>query len=158
MQGITPFLWFEQGAEEASKFYVSIFKENSKIVSNTKLENTPSGDNTYVIEMVLRGTRFLFINGGKNPGFIFSPATSFVVECKDQKEIDHYWEHLSEGGKPFQCGWLADRFGVTWQVVPEILPKLLGGRDEKGRVRAMQAMLSMVKFDIKKLKDAYDGK
>jgi len=158
MQGITPFLWFEKEAEEAAKFYLSIFKKNSRIVSNTKLENTPSGDNTYVLEVVLCGTHFVFINGGKNPGFNFSPATSFVIKCEDQKEIDHYWERLGNGGKPIQCGWLSDKYGVMWQIVPKILPKLLRGSDEKGRAQAMQAMLSMVKLDIKKLKDAYARK
>ncbi len=158
MQGITPFLWFEREAEDAAKFYVSIFKENSKIVNSTKLENTPSGDNTYIVELVLRGTHFLFINGGKTLGFTFSPATSFVIECKDQKEIDHYWKHLVDEGKPIQCGWLTDKYGVTWQVVPNILPRLLAGSNEKGRARTMQVMLSMVKLDIKKLEDAYAGR
>ncbi|MDE1861221.1 MAG: VOC family protein [Candidatus Micrarchaeota archaeon] len=159
MQGITPFLWFVDNAEEAARFYVSIFKD-SKLVSNTRVKDTPSGVDTYVIELMLHGTRFLLFNGGKAPGFDqFSPATSFVLQCKTQKEIDYYWGRLLRGGKSMQCGWLTDKYGIAWQVIPTFLPKLLNNpKNKEGSARATQAMLKMVKLDIQKLKDAYSGK
>lgn len=158
--GITSFIWFEDRAEEAAKFYVSIFRKDSRIISSTKLKGTPSGPNTYMVALKLNGTYFTFLNGGKVPGYKISDsgAVSFVVECKDQKEIDHYWDSLSKGGKQIQCGWLKDKYGITWQITPKILPKLLGGPSAKGRQRAMAAMLKMKKFDIKKLQNAYSGK
>lgn len=155
MPKITPFLWFVDNAEEAAKFYASVFK--GKIISNTKLNNTPSGPNTYLVTIKLADTTFTLINGGKALGFTtFSAATSFVVNCKNQKEVDFYWNGLlSDGGKPSQCGWLTDKYGVTWQVVPEEMPKYLSGPNIKGRDRAMKAMLKMVKLDINKIKNAY---
>lgn len=159
MQGITPFLWFVDDAQEAAKFYVSIFK-GSKIVSNTNVKDTPSGTDTYVMELMLHGTRFMLFKGGSAPGFDkFSPATSFVLRCETQEEIDYYWDRLLKGGTPMQCGWLTDRYGIAWQVTPTILPKLLADpKNKKGSARATKAMLSMVKLDIKKLKAAYAGK
>lgn len=138
MQTITPFIWFEKNADDAARFYVSVFKrykKDSKMISSTKLEDTPSGPNTYTIALVLDGTRFTFINGGKVPGYKLSAsgAVSFVINCRNQKEIDHFWNGLVRGGKPIQCGWLRDKFGVTWQVVPTALPKLLGGLRPGGR-------------------------
>ncbi len=157
MQGITPFLWFVKDAEKAAKFYVSVFGKGSKITYKQKLENTPSGPNAYVMGLKLMGTEFSFINGGKNPNFDkFAPSTSFVVNCKSQREVNRIWDSLlSGGGKPFACGWLSDKFGVTWQVVPTEMFKYLGGSNEKGRARAMQAMMQMVKLDLNKMKKAY---
>ncbi len=158
MQKITPFLWFVDNATEAAKFYTSIFK--GKIVSSTQLDNTPSGPNTYIVTIKLADMDFTLINGGEAPGFTkFSAATSFVINCKNQKEVDHYWNGLlKDGGKPSQCGWLTDKYGVTWQVVPWEMSKYLGGSDMEGRDRAMKAMLKMVKLDINKIKHAYMGK
>ncbi len=155
MQKITPFLWFVNNADEAAKFYASIFK--GKVISNTKLNNTPSGPNTYLVTIKLANTIFTLINGGNAPGFTtFSAATSFVINCKNQKEVNYYWNSLLKGGgKPSQCGWLTDKYGVTWQVVPEQIPKYLAGPDKQGRDRAMKAMLKMVKLDINKIKNAY---
>ena len=158
MQKITPFLWFVDNAEEAAKFYAYVF--NGKITSNTKLNNTPSGPNTYLVTIKLFDTTFTLINGGNVPGFTtFSAATSFVVNCKNQKEVNRYWNSLlKDGGKPSQCGWLTDKYGVTWQVVPEDMPKYLAGSSKEGRDRAMNAMLKMTKLDINKIKHAYMGK
>ncbi len=160
MEKITPFIWFEDHAEEAAKFYVKVFGKGSRIVSSTKLKGTPSGPNTYTLSVKLGGKYFTFINGGKIQGTRLSgsSAVSFVINCKDQKEVDHFWNALVRGGKPIQCGWLKDRYGVTWQVVPTAVPKLLGGTDPEGRARATKAMLKMIKLDIKKLHDAYYGR
>lgn len=159
MQKITPFLWFVKDADKAAKFYVSLFGKDSKIINKQKLENTPSGPNTYVLSLKLNGISFNFINGGENPGFDkFAPSTSFVINCANQKEVDHYWNGLSKSGKPNQCGWITDKYGVTWQVVPIEMFKYLGGPDAKGRERAMKAMLKMKKLDVRLLKKAYDNK
>ena len=158
MQKITPFLWFVDNAIEAAKFYVSVFK--GRIVSRTQLDDTPSGPNTYIVTIKLLDTYFTLINGGEATGFTnFSAATSFVVNCKKQKDTDRYWRCLlKDGGKPSRCGWLTDKYGVTWQIVPEEMPKYLGGPDKEGRDRAMKAMLKMSKLDINKIKHAYMGK
>ncbi len=158
MQKIKPFLWFVKDADKAAKFYVSIFGKTSRVISNTKIEGTPSGPNTYMIELKLGEVHFTFINAGKNSGFdTFSPATSFVINCKDQKEVDHYWNALSKGGRPIACGWLTDRYGVTWQVVPTEQVKYLAGPNKRGRERAMKAMMKMKKLDLAKMKRAYYG-
>jgi predicted 3-demethylubiquinone-9 3-methyltransferase (glyoxalase superfamily) len=159
MQKIIPFLWFVKDADKAAKFYVSLFGKDSKIISRQKLDNTPSGPNTYILELKLNGVYFNFINGGENPGFDkFSPSTSFVINCTNQKEVDHYWNGLSKNGRQYQCGWITDKYGVTWQVVPIEMLKYLGGQNAKGRERAMKAMLKMKKLDIRLLKKAYDNK
>lgn len=158
MQKITPFFWFVKDADKAAKFYISLFGKDSEILNLQKLENTPSGPNAYVIALKLNGVYFNFINGGKNTGFDkFYPSTSFVINCKDQKEVDHYWKGLLKGGKSYQCGWISDKYGVTWQVVPITMFKYLAGPDAKGRDRAMKAMLNMKKLDIGLLKKAYEG-
>jgi predicted 3-demethylubiquinone-9 3-methyltransferase (glyoxalase superfamily) len=141
MQKITPFLWFDGQAGEAAKFYTSIFK-NSKIVSVSPLSAT----------FQLDGQKFIALNGG--PQFKFTEAISFFVSCKTQKEIDYFWEKLSAGGKKSRCGWLKDKFGVSWQIVPPILGELLNDEDDAKSNRVMQAMLKMGKLDIKKLKQA----
>ena len=142
MQKITPFLWFDGKAEEAAKFYTSIF-ENSKIVSITEMSAT----------FQLDGLEFIAFNGG--PTFTFSPAVSFFVRCETQQEIDYLWEKLSAGGETQRCGWLKDKFGVSWQIVPPILGELLNDKDDEKSNRVMQAMLKMSKLDIKELKEAY---
>jgi len=144
---VTPFLWFDGQAEEAARFYVSVFKKGSKVTSATPMS----------VSFVLEGQPFLGLNGG--PTFKFSEATSFFVDCKDQKEVDYFWNALlAGGGKESQCGWLKDRFGLSWQIVPKALGKCLGGKDRAGAQRAMEAMLKMKKLDVKKLEAAYKGK
>ncbi len=152
---ITSFLWFVDNADEAAKFYASVFK--GKIISNTKLKDTPSGPNTYLVTIKLANMTFTLINGGKAKGFTqFSAATSFVVNCKDQKEVNYYWSSLLKGGgKPSRCGWLTDKYGLTWQVIPDQMPKYLAGSNKQGRDRAMKAMLKMAKLDIDKIRQAY---
>ena len=145
MQKITPFLWFDGKAEEAAKFYTSIF-ENSKIVSITEMSAT----------FQLDGLEFIAFNGG--PTFTFSPAVSFFVRCETQQEIDYFWEKLSAGGETQRCGWLKDKFGVSWQIVPPILGELLNDEDDEKSNRVMQVMMKMSKLDIKGLKEAYEGK
>lgn len=141
---ITPFLWFDGQAEEAARFYCAIFKK-SKIHSVSPMSVT----------FELDGQRFHALNGG--PLYEFTPAVSFFISCKDQKEVDYYWNRLLKGGKPSRCGWLVDRFGLSWQVVPEALGECLGSKDRAGAARTMEAMMKMVKLDVKKLKAAYKG-
>ena len=145
MKRISLFLWFDGKARQAAKFYTSIFKR-SRILE--------SGDMSISFE--LDGQEYIAFNGG--PMFKFTPAMSLFVSCKDQKEVDYYWSALSRGGKKGRCGWLTDKFGVSWQVVPQGLGHLLGGDDEEGAARAMQAMLKMKKLEISKLRKAYEGK
>ena len=159
MQKITPFLWFDNKAEEAAKFYVSIFK-NSKIGSVTRYGDAGaevSGrakGSVMIVTFQLDGQEFIALNGG--PQFTFSPAISFLVNCKTQQEIDELWEKLSEGGATQQCGWLQDKYGVSWQIVPTILGELMQDKDTKKTERVMKAMLQMTKIDIKRLKQAYE--
>jgi predicted 3-demethylubiquinone-9 3-methyltransferase (glyoxalase superfamily) len=145
MQKITPFLWFDGQAEGAARFYTSIFKK-SKIESISPMSAT----------FRLDGMKFIALNGG--PQFKFTEAISFFVSCKTQKEIDYFWQKLSAGGEKSRCGWLKDRFGVSWQIVPPILGELLNDEDDKKSNRVMRAMLKMTKLDIKKLKQAAKGK
>jgi predicted 3-demethylubiquinone-9 3-methyltransferase (glyoxalase superfamily) len=144
MQKITPFLWFDSRAEEAARFYTSIFK-NSKITSV----------NPMTVAFELEGQPFIALNGG--PQFKFTEAVSFFVSCETQAEIDYFWEKLADGGQLQQCGWLKDKFGLSWQIVPPILGDLLGDPDPAKSQRVLQAMLQMVKLDIQKLKDAHAG-
>ncbi|ULL16343.1 VOC family protein [Paenibacillus sp. H1-7] len=151
MQKITPFLWFDGNAEEAMNFYTSIFK-NSSIVSIHRA----GGDGAVITgTFQLNGQQFMALNGG--PHFTFSPAISFFVDCETQEEVDELWEKLSAGGEQERCGWVKDKFGVSWQVIPSILGELLYGPDPVKSGRAMQAMLQMGKLDIEKLKQAYHG-
>ena len=157
MQKITPFLWFSDNAEEAVRVYVSIFK-NSKIgkiarydEAGEKVAGRPAGS-VMTVEFQLEGEDFVALNGG--PMFKFTEAISFVVNCETQEEVDYYWKKLSAGGKEVQCGWLKDKFDLSWQIVPTILPELLSDKDAAKSQRVMQAMLEMVKLDIKKLKQA----
>ena len=161
MQKITPFLWFNDNAEEAVKFYTSIFKKSKigKIArydeAGEKAAGRPAGS-VMTIEFEIEGQDFIALNGG--PHFKFNEAVSFVVSCKTQTEVDYYWNKLSAGGKEVQCGWLTDKFGVSWQIVPTILGELMSDKDPMKSQRVMEAMLKMVKLDINKLKAAYAGK
>jgi len=156
MQKITPFLWFDNQAEEAAKFYTSIFP-NSKLGKMTRYGEAGPGPAGSVLTALfeIEGTEFTALNGG--PMYKFSEAVSFVVNCETQVEVDHYWEKLTAGGKEVQCGWLKDKFGLSWQIVPTVLPKLLSDPDAARANRVMQAMLQMVKFDIAKLEAAAKG-
>ncbi len=160
MQKITPCLWFDNQAEEAAKFYASIFKK-SKIGNITRyskagfeIHGRPAGT-VLTVEFQLEGQEFVALNGG--PVFKFNEAISFQVHCKTQEEIDYYWEKLSEGGdeKAQQCGWLKDKFGLSWQIVPTVLAKMLRDKDARRSERVMKALLQMKKIDIEGLKKAY---
>jgi len=156
MQKITPFLWFDNNAEEAMNFYTSAFKD-SKIVSITRYGDAGPGPKGTVMTGIfqIEGQQFYVLNGG--PQVKFTPAISLFVNCESQKEIDELWEKLSEGGKKDQCGWLTDKFGLSWQVVPSVLGKLLHSSDPVRSNRVMKAMLQMNKLDIQRLQQAYDG-
>lgn len=150
MANITPFLWFNQNLKEAVEFYTSVFKD-SKVISTSKGPN----DSFMSATFELNGQRFMGLNA--EPLFEFNEAISFFIDCADQEEVDYYWDKLVEGGEPSQCGWLKDRFGLSWQVVPKALGECLGGSDREGAGRAMQAMLKMQKIIVKELEAAYKG-
>jgi predicted 3-demethylubiquinone-9 3-methyltransferase (glyoxalase superfamily) len=154
-QKITPFLWFDGKAEEAVNFYVSIFK-NSKILSVSRYGDAgPAPKGTVMTAAFeLDGQKFVALNGG--PQFTFSPAISFVVNCETQQEVDDFWEKLSAGGKEVQCGWLQDKYGLSWQIVPRILPDLLQDKNPEKTQRVIKAMMQMIKIDIKGLQQAFD--
>ncbi len=153
MQKITPFLWFDGKAEEAMNFYTSIFK-NSKIKSVTRYGEAGPGPKGTVMTgtFQLEGQDFMALNGG--PHFTFSPAISFFVNCQTQQEVDELWEKLSEGGEKGRCGWLKDKYGLSWQIVPSALGEMLQDEDAERSKRVMKAMLQMDKIDIKALKQA----
>ena len=155
MQKITPFLWFDNNAEEAANFYVSVFK-NSKVLNIARYSEVGPGPKGTVmtVEFELDGQEFVALNGG--PQFKFTEAVSFVVNCDTQEEVDYYWERLSEGGEKSRCGWLRDKFGLGWQVTPTILGKLLADKDQEKANRVMQTMLKMDKLDIEPLQRAYE--
>jgi predicted 3-demethylubiquinone-9 3-methyltransferase (glyoxalase superfamily) len=157
MPKITPFLWFDSQAEEAAKFYCSVFP-NSKILRTAYYgEGAPGPKGSVMtVEFELDGQRHIALNGG--PLFKFTEAVSFVVDCKTQKEIDTYWNKLLEGGEESQCGWLKDRYGLSWQITPTILGELLSDPDAQKAKRVMQAMLKMKKIEIEPLKKAYEQK
>ncbi len=157
MQKITPFLWFESQAEEAARYYTSIFK-NSRLTSITRFpEGTPMPAGTVMtVTFELDGQEFGALNGG--PEFKFNEAISFYVHCQDQAEVDYFWERLSEGGEEGQCGWLKDKFGVSWQIVPTALGELMGDPDPVKANRVTQALLQMKKLDITALQRARQGK
>ncbi len=156
MQKITPFLWFDSQAEEAVKFYTSIFK-NSKVGDVARYGDAGPGPKGTVMTTAfeIEGQEFIALNGG--PVFKFTEAVSFVVHCDSQEEVDYYWDRLSEGGQEVQCGWLKDKFGLSWQITPTILPKLIKDKDPVKSQRVMAAMMQMVKIDIAGLKKAYEG-
>jgi predicted 3-demethylubiquinone-9 3-methyltransferase (glyoxalase superfamily) len=159
MQRISPFLWFDDKAEEAAVFYTSIFK-NSKIRtivrygdSGAEVTGRPKGT-VMTVAFQLDGQEFVALNGG--PQYKFTEAVSFVVNCQTQEEVDEYWKKLSDGGREVQCGWLKDKYGLSWQIVPTILSEMLNDPDPKKADRVMKAMLQMKKIDIKGLKQAYE--
>jgi predicted 3-demethylubiquinone-9 3-methyltransferase (glyoxalase superfamily) len=161
IQKITPFLWFDDNAEEAAKFYTSIFKK-SKIIdiahygeSAAEASGRPKGT-VMTVTFELEGQRFMALNGG--PIFKFSPAISFLVSCETQKELDDLWEKLSEGGgEQEQCGWLKDKFGVSWQIVPSVLGEMIQDKDAEKSEKVMKALIQMKKIDIQSLQKAYAG-
>jgi len=155
MQKLAPCLWFDGKAEEAMHFYTSIFK-NSKVGNVTRYGEVGPGERGSVMTATfeIAGQEFIALNGG--PMFKFGPAISFVVRCETQEEVDHFWAKLLEDGAPQQCGWLTDKFGLSWQIVPTILPDMLQDKDPERTQRVMQAMLKMVKLDIKVLTEAYE--
>ncbi len=158
MQRITPCLWFDSNAEEAAKFYVSVFP-NSRMGAITRYGDAgakASGRSKGTVMTVtfrLDGQEFMALNGG--PVFTFSPAISFIVNCKTQKELDRFWNKLSAGGKEVECGWLTDKYGVSWQIVPAVLGKMMQNKDVKKTERVMSALLQMKRLDINALQQAY---
>jgi len=156
MPKITPFLWFDNNAEEAMNFYVSIFK-NSKIVSMQRFENAGPGGKGSVVTgtFELDGQRFMALQGG--PLFKFTEAISMFVDCETQEEVDYFWEKLTAGGSESRCGWLKDKFGLSWQIVPKALGQLLGDKDPAKAKRVMEAMLQMRKIEVAILQKAYEG-
>jgi predicted 3-demethylubiquinone-9 3-methyltransferase (glyoxalase superfamily) len=162
MQKITPFLWFDKEAEEAAGFYVSVFKD-SKIIDSAKYDENGAKQSgmkegqVMTVSFEILGQKFMALNGG--PIFKINEAVSFMIECEDQTEVDYYWEKLaSGGGKEIECGWLKDRFGLCWQVVPKILGQYMTDPDKAKASRVMAAMLKMKKLDIAALKKAYEGR
>ncbi len=158
MQKITPFLWFNTNAEEAVNFYLSVFK-SAKVTKTIRCGDAGPGPmgSVLTIGFEIEGQYFTALNGG--PHYQLTPAFSIVVACESQEEIDYYWEKLTaDGGKEVQCGWLEDKFGVSWQIWPSKILELIDGKEPEKSARAMQAMMQMVKLDIQKLQDAYDGK
>jgi predicted 3-demethylubiquinone-9 3-methyltransferase (glyoxalase superfamily) len=155
VQKITPFLWFDSNAEEATNFYVSIFK-NSKIGTVQRYGDAGPGPKGSVMSVTfqLEGQEFFALNGG--PHFKFTPAISLFVNCETQEEVDELWEKLSSGGRPDRCGWLQDKFGLSWQIIPKQLMQMLGDKDPVKSQNVMRAMLQMDKIDIGKLRQAYD--
>jgi predicted 3-demethylubiquinone-9 3-methyltransferase (glyoxalase superfamily) len=160
-QKITPFLWFDSQAEQAAEFYTSVF-ENSRIKQINRYGR--AGQQTHgrepgtvmTVEFEICGQTFMALNGG--PLFKFSEAVSFAVGCESQAEIDYYWSKLSEGGEESRCGWLKDKYGLSWQVVPSVLAQLLSGADAAARERVMEAVMKMKKFDLQALQKAYEGR
>ena len=157
MQKITPFLWFDGNAEEAMNFYVSVFK-NSRVVNVTRYgEAGPRPKGTVMsATFQLEGQDFYALNGG--PQYSFTPAISLFVTCETQEEVDRLWETLSEGGRKDRCGWLQDKYGLSWQVIPSVLGRMLQDKDAEKSQQVMKAMMQMGKIDIKRLQKAYDGR
>ncbi len=157
MQKITPYLWSDGKAEETANFYVSLFK-NSKILTTSYYgdEMPEMSGKVLVVEFELEGQKFAVLNGG--PEFKFNQAVSFLVDCKDQEEVDYFWDKLSEGGEIIECGWLKDKYGLAWQIIPTVLGEFLADPDKERAGRVMKAMLQMKKIEIEKLKQAYELK
>ena len=159
MSKISPCLWFSSEAEEAANLYVSLLPDSriEKVQKNTVDSPAGKAGSVLVVEFTLAGQRFMALNGNKP--FDFTHAVSFKIDCADQAEVDRLWDALlADGGKAVQCGWLKDRYGVSWQIVPAAAMKYIGGSDTAGAQRAMQAMMGMVKLDVEGLKRAYEGK
>jgi predicted 3-demethylubiquinone-9 3-methyltransferase (glyoxalase superfamily) len=155
-QTISPFLWFDGNAEEAVDFYTNIFKNSSKGAVALYGEEGPGVEGSVMtIEFWLDGQQFIALNGG--PIYKFTEAVSFAIHCKDQQEVDYYWEKLTDGGSDIACGWLKDKFGLSWQVIPEVMLDMIKSQDKAKKSRVMKAMMTMVKLDVEKLKEAFDG-
>jgi predicted 3-demethylubiquinone-9 3-methyltransferase (glyoxalase superfamily) len=158
MSKISPCLWFDGEAEEAANFYVSLLPDSGIDTVQRNVVDSPSGKTgtVLVVEFTLAGLRFMALNGGMR--FDYTHAVSFKIDCADQAEVDRLWDGLlAGGGQAERCGWLKDRYGVSWQIIPTALPKYLGGADREGAKRAMTAMMQMIKLDIAALKKAYEG-
>lgn len=156
MQRITPCLWFDGKAEEAANFYISVFGNSRIVTTMHHTEASPGAEGSVLaITFELDGQEFMALNGG--PDFTFSPAISLSVHCGSQQEVDTFWAKLCDGGEPWQCGWLKDRYGVSWQIVPDVLPQMLRDPDRTKANRVMQAMMAMVKLDVAQLEAAYQG-
>jgi predicted 3-demethylubiquinone-9 3-methyltransferase (glyoxalase superfamily) len=158
MSKIAPCLWFKSEAEEAAKFYVSLLPDSKILYVQKNIMDSPGGKagSALIVEFQLAGQRFQALNG--NPQFSFNHAISISVDCKDQAEVDRLWAALLKGGEAVACGWIKDRYGVSWQIVPSVLPKMLADSDRAKAQRAMTAMMNMVKLDIAALQRAYDGR
>lgn len=157
MSKIAPCLWFDGKAEEAANFYVSLLPDSRIDRVSRFLTDTPGGKagEVMVVDFTLAGQRFMALNGG--PYFQFTPAVSFLVNCADQAEVDRLWDTLLDGGEAMECGWLKDRYGLAWQIIPTVLEEMLNDPDPEAARRVMQAMLQMVKIDIAALRRAYEG-
>jgi len=159
-QKIAPCLWFEKDAAEAASFYVAIFPDASIVHQATSTVDWPGGKagDVIVVDFVLAGQRYQALNGGANENATFNESVSLSVTCEDQAELDRYWDALiADGGEPIMCGWLKDRYGLRWQIVPLVLTAMLLDRDRDKAQRAMEAMMQMVKLDVAKLQAAFDG-
>lgn len=150
MKVVKPFLWLNEGASAAADFYTDVFADSERVS-----EMSGEGDEPMGVTIRVKDVEFILFNGG--PTYELSPAFSLMVECEAQAEIDELWEKLTDGGKEMACGWVEDKFGISWQITPAMLMDVLGGPDSEGRERAMQAMLAMIKLDIAELQAAYDG-
>lgn len=157
MSTITPCLWFDGKAEEAARFYVSLLPDSRIDTVTPYSAETPGGSpgDAMTVEFTLAGQSYLALNGG--PYFQFTPAISFLINCADQDEVDRLWDALSDGGSPQRCGWIADRYGVSWQIVPKVLGELMRDKDPVKARRVTEAMLQMIKLDSVALRQAYDG-
>jgi len=157
MSKVSPCLWFSTEAEEAANFYVSLVPDSRIDHVQRNVVDTPSGKtgSVLLVQFTLGGQEFMALNGNKPMDF--THAVSFKIDCDDQAEVDRLWNALSAGGSEVQCGWLKDRYGLSWQIVPKEMPKFLGGSDKAGAARAMEAMMKMVKLDIAAIKRAYEG-
>jgi predicted 3-demethylubiquinone-9 3-methyltransferase (glyoxalase superfamily) len=157
MSKITPCLWYDGKAEEAANFYVSLLPDSrvDKVVRSPADYPAGKAGDVLMVEFTLAGQSFLAMNGG--PGPVFTDATSFIINCDDQAEVDRLWDALTAEGTPVACGWLKDRYGLPWQITPTELPKLIAGPDPQKARRAMEAMMGMVKLDIAELRRAYEG-
>ncbi|MCX5410664.1 VOC family protein [Streptomyces sp. NBC_00059] len=154
MQKIKPCLWFDDRAEEAAEFYVSVFGGDSRVLGVTRNTGSAPGEagSVLTVDFVLAGQEYTGLNGG--PAFTFSEAVSLSVDCADQEEVDRFWAKLTEGGEESRCGWLKDRFGLSWQIVPRVLPELIAGPDRERADRVMKAMMGMVKLDVRAIENA----
>jgi predicted 3-demethylubiquinone-9 3-methyltransferase (glyoxalase superfamily) len=156
MQKVTPFLWFDGKAEDAARFYTSVFRGGKilDIMRYTEAGPRPKGE-VLTVSFELFGQMFVALNGGSQ--YAFTPAVSFMIECETQEELDAYWDRLADGGKPIQCGWITDKFGLTWQITPSILLPMLQDTDKVRATRVTRAMMAMVKLDFASLKRAYEN-